>query len=67
MEKADKILWRYVAAALMFVEISFDFFLKQHPSHWDIIRAVFIIINGVIIAYLLYLSNKIKKLNAQSN
>jgi cytochrome c oxidase subunit IV len=67
MKKFNKRSWRYIVTVLVFIEICIDFFLKQNLSHWDIIRVAFIILNGVIIAYLLYLSNKAEKLNAQSN
>jgi hypothetical protein len=67
MEKSDKVFWSYIAVALVFFEICIDIFLNQNPSHWDSIRAAFIILNAVIMGYLLYLRNKKENLNPQSS
>jgi hypothetical protein len=65
MEKSTKALWSYVAISIIAIELFIDFFLNQSPANWVSIRAVFVVINGITMVYLLYLRAKEKTLSMQ--
>jgi hypothetical protein len=66
MGKSDKIFWSYIAAGLVFTELCIDIFINAKPSHWEIVRMAFIILNVAIIMYLLNVKKKAEELKAQN-